>query len=146
MHLSLLGLSHFHCLIDVEMVVFQELLCFLASVLHWCSIYIQQCCARPLSGIFIIMDVCLVILKVSYIFFWHLLSLCHQCTPLLIDSEFQWRKLTSPNSIIWMSLQDKVSCVIAITYQLIPWIASDWLLHHLLHVTPTTEAVGFLRA
>jgi hypothetical protein len=76
-------------------------LIFSESVLHKYFVHLHHCYARLISGI-IIVDVCLVIMKVFYIIFQHVLSLCHQCTPLLIDSEFQWRKLTSPNSIIWL--------------------------------------------
>jgi hypothetical protein len=41
-----------------------------------------------------------------------------------------------------MSLQDEVSNAISIPHQLIPWIASDWLLCRLLYVTPITSSTA----
>jgi len=70
------------------------------------------------------------------------------CTPLPVCPWIRWGGGGHVSSIKRDALHElpRGTVVLAIAHQLITCMASDWLLRHLLHVTPTTSAISSRRA
>ena len=102
-------------------------------------------------------DIKLVFHSSSWMFVWSFFSLWHHflnapslynlSIPLSVGGRACWGKqFTIKKSYNANFIWCQVSNVVALSHRFIPWNLTDWLMNHLLHVSPTLSAVAIQKS